>query len=136
MSGVNKVIIIGNVGKDPEVRYSQGGSAIANLTVATSEKWKDKQTGEQKEQTEWHRVSAFGRLAEIICEYVKKGSKVYIEGKLQTRSYDKDGQKHYATEIVANQLQMLDGVQGKPQRGNVPESSGRQEPEFSDDIPF
>lgn len=115
MKGVNKVILLGNVGKDPEIRSTADGTCIANLSVATSESWKDKQTGERKEQTEWHRVSAFGKLAEIIRDYVTKGSKVYIEGKLKTRSYDKDGVKMYTTEIVANELQMLDGKGDKPQ---------------------
>jgi len=110
--GINKVILIGNLGKDPEIRYTPSGDAIANLTLATSESWKDKQSGEQKELTEWHRVSAFGKLAQIMGEYLKKGSKVYIEGSLRTRSYDKDGQKHYSTEIRADQMQMLDGRGG------------------------
>lgn len=115
MKGVNKVILLGNVGKDPEIRSTADGTCIANLSVATSESWKDKQTGERKEQTEWHRISAFGKLAEIIRDYVVKGSKVYIEGKLKTRSYDKDGVKMYTTEIVASELQMLDGKGDKPQ---------------------
>ena len=105
--GVNKVIIIGNVGRDPEMRYTQGGSPVANLSVATSEEWTDKSSNERKSATEWHRVVAFARLAEIIGEYVKKGSKVYIEGSLRTRQYDKDGVTHYATEIIARELQML-----------------------------
>ncbi len=106
--GINKVIIVGNLGKDPEVRYMPSGGAVANLTIATSESWKDKATGEQKEQTEWHRVVMFGRLGEIAGEYLKKGSQVYLEGKLQTRKWqDKDGQDKYTTEIVANEMQML-----------------------------
>lgn len=107
--GVNKVILIGNCGQDPEVKYMLNGNAVANLTVATSESWKDKNTGEQKENTEWHRVVFFRRLAEIAGEYLKKGSKVYIEGKLQTRKWqDQSGNDRYTTEIVANEMQMLD----------------------------
>ena len=110
--GVNKAIIIGNLGDDPELRYTQANTAVANLSVATSEQWKDKQTGEQQEKTEWHKVSMFGRLAEVAGEYLKKGSKVYLEGRIQTRKWqDKEGQDRYTTEIVANELQMLDGKQ-------------------------
>ena len=106
--GINKVIIVGNVGQDPEVKYMPSGSAVANLTIATSESWKDKATGEQKEKTEWHRVAIFGKLAEIAGEYVRKGSQLYIEGKLQTRKWqDQNGQDKYTTEIV---LQGYDGV--------------------------
>ncbi len=107
--GINKVILIGNLGADPEVRYTQGGSAVANLRMATSESWRDKQSNEMKEQTEWHRVACFGRLAEIAGEYLRKGSKVYIEGGLRTRQWERDGQTHYTTEIIARDLQMLDG---------------------------
>ena len=111
--GINKVILVGNLGKDPEVRYMPSGGAVANLTIATSESWKDKQTGEQKEQTEWHRVVMFGRLGEIAGEYLKKGSQVYIEGKLQTRKWqDQQGQDKYTTEIVASEMQMLGGRSG------------------------
>ena len=113
--GVNKVILIGNVGGDPEVRYMPNGNAVANVTLATSDSWKDKQTGQQQERTEWHRVVFFGRLAEIVGEYVRKGSKIYIEGRLQTREWEKDGVKRYTTEIVVDmngQMQMLDGRQG------------------------
>lgn len=106
--GINKVILIGNLGRDPETRYMPSGGAVTNVTIATSESWKDKQSGQQQERTEWHKVVFFNRLAEIAGEYLKKGSKVYIEGSLRTRTYDKDGQKHYATEIVANEMQMLD----------------------------
>ena len=116
MRGVNKVILLGNVGKDPEIRSTADGTCIVNLSVATSEKYKDK-SGKQVENTEWHRVSAFGKLAEIIRDYVTKGSKVYIEGKLKTRSYDKDGVKMYTTEIVASELQMLDGKGESSQSG-------------------
>lgn len=108
--GINKVILIGNLGQDPEVRYTQSNTAIANISIATSETWKDKQTGENREQTEWHRCVAYRRLAEICGEYLKKGSKVYVEGRLQTRKWqDKDGIERYTTEIVINDLQMLDG---------------------------
>lgn len=107
--GVNKVILVGNIGQDPEVRYTPGGSAIANISVATSETWKDKQTGQPQERTEWHRVVFFNRLAEIAGEYLRKGSKVYIEGSLRTRKWqDQQGQDRYTTEIVAAEMQMLD----------------------------
>jgi len=120
MAGVNKVIILGNLGKDPEVRFMPNGGAVANMTIATSESWKDKQTGEQKEKTEWHRVVMFGKLAEIAGEYLKKGSKVYIEGALQTRKWqNQEGQDVYTTEVVVQgfggTMQMLDGKpQGQP----------------------
>lgn len=138
--GINKAIIVGNLGNDPETRYLPDGNAVTNITVATSESWKDKNTGQQNEKTEWHRVVFFRKLAEIAGEYLKKGSKVYIEGKLQTRTYDKDGQKHYSTEIIANEMQMLDsrgdsagGTTGnrsaQPSADNSPEG-------FDDDIPF
>lgn len=111
--GVNKVILIGNIGKDPETRFSAGGGAITNITLATSESWKDKATGENQERTEWHRVVFFGRLGEIAGEYLKKGSKVYVEGSLRTRKWqDQSGQDKYTTEIVASEMQMLDGRQG------------------------
>lgn len=114
MAGVNKVIIVGNLGKDPEVRFIPNGGAVANITVATSDSWKDKQTGEQKEKAEWHRVVMFGKLAEIAGEYLKKGSKVYLEGSLQTRKWtNQQGQEQYTTEVVLQPyngiMQMLDG---------------------------
>ena len=113
MASVNKVIIVGNLGRDPEIRYMPSGDAIANIAVATSYKSKDRNTGEQKEQTEWHRISFFGRLAEIVGQYLKKGSSVYVEGRLQTRKYtDKDGIERYATDIIAENMQMLGGRQG------------------------
>ena len=113
MASVNKVIIVGNLGRDPEVRYMPSGDAIANIAVATSYKSKDRNTGEQKELTEWHRISFFGRLAEIVAQYLKKGSSVYVEGRLQTRKYtDKDGIERYATDIIAESMQMLGGRQG------------------------
>jgi len=106
--GINKVILVGNLGNDPETRYLPDGNAVTNISIATSESWKDKNTGQQNDRTEWHRVVFFRRLAEIAGEYLKKGSKVYIEGQLRTRQYEKEGQKHYSTEIVANEMQMLD----------------------------
>ncbi|MFD2364934.1 single-stranded DNA-binding protein [Pseudoduganella sp. GCM10020061] len=113
MASVNKVIIVGNLGRDPEIRYMPSGDAIANIAVATSYKSKDRNSGEQKELTEWHRISFFGRLAEIVGQYLKKGSSVYVEGRLQTRKYtDKDGIERYATEIIAENMQMLGGRQG------------------------
>jgi single-strand DNA-binding protein len=117
--GINKVIIVGNVGGDPETRYMPSGSAVTNLTIATNESWKDKQTGEQKERTEWHRVAMFNRLAEIAAEYLRKGSQVYIEGKLRTRKWqDKSGQDRYTTEIIADEMQMLGGRGGSGGGGN------------------
>jgi len=138
--GVNKVILVGHLGKDPEVRYSASGAALANITVATSEQWKDKNTGEKQERTEWHRVVFFSRLAEIVGEYLKKGAQIYIEGRLQTRKWqDKDGNDRWTTEIVANEMQMLGG--GSGQRSSVAQDS--QPPQqsaipddFDDDIPF
>jgi len=158
--GINKVIIVGNVGGDPETRYMPSGSAVTNLTVATNESWKDKQTGEQKERTEWHRVAMFNRLAEIAAEYLRKGSQVYIEGKLRTRKWqDKSGNDRYTTEIIADEMQMLGGRGGSGGGGNFGggnqgggqssggQSSGSQggggnappQPgpdDFDDDIPF
>jgi len=132
MAGVNKVIIVGNLGKDPEVRFMPNGGAVANITVATSDSWKDKQTGEQKEKTEWHRVVMFGKLAEIAGEYLKKGSKVYLEGSLQTRKWtNQQGQDQYTTEIVLQGfngvMQMLDS---KPQ-GGFSSQGGQQGGGFS-----
>ena len=106
--GVNKVILVGNAGNDPEFRVMPNGNGVANVSLATSDSWKDKTSGEQKEKTEWHRVVFFNRLAEIVEQYVKKGSKLYIEGRLQTRSWEQDGVKRYTTEIVASEMQMLD----------------------------
>lgn len=127
--GVNKVILIGNLGAAPEVRYTQNNSAIANLSIATSETWKDKQTGEAREQTEWHRCVAYRRLAEIAGEYLAKGSKVYVEGRLQTRKWQgQDGIERYTTEVVINDLQMLDGRQ--PGSHSQP-SNGYQGPQGS-----
>lgn len=129
--GVNKVILIGNLGNDPDVRFTPSGSAIANLSLATSESWKDRNTGQQQEKTEWHRVVIFGKLAEIAQQYLRKGSKVYIEGKLQTRKWQgQDGQDRYTTEVVVDingQMQMLDGRQDG--MGALPMGDYRQPPQ-------
>lgn len=140
MKGVNKVIIVGNLGKDPELRYTASGGAVANMTVATSDTWKDKASGEAQERTEWHRVIMFGRLGEIAGEYLRKGSKVYIEGRLQTRKWqDNSGQDRYTTEIVANEMQMLDS-RGGGQQPATQQKPAKQVPDeladFDDDIPF
>ena len=137
-NGVNRVIIIGNVGQDPETKFLPSGEAVTNFSIATSETWKDKNSGERKERTEWNKVVAFGRLAEIISEYAKRGSKLYISGSLRTRQWEKDGQTHYTTEIVAKEMQMLDRRDGgadKPQQRNDPTPSGSDE-FYDDDIPF
>lgn len=115
--GINKVILVGNLGADPETRYTPSGTAITTIRVATSESWKDKQTGEQQERTEWHRVKFFGRLAEIAGEYLKKGGQVYVEGKLRTDEYEKDGVKRYSTDIIADEMQMLGGKGGGGEGG-------------------
>jgi single-strand DNA-binding protein len=154
--GINKVILIGNLGADPEVRYSPSGSAVANVRLATTDSWRDRQSGEQQERTEWHRVVMFGKLGEIAGEYLHKGSKVYIEGRLQTRKWQgQDGQDRYTTEIVANDMQMLDSRGGAtaaydPQPAAANRSSADQDrpaapkpaavsappDDFEDDIPF
>ena len=145
MAGVNKAIIIGRLGNDPEMRYMPSGEAVANLSIATSESWTDKTTGAKREKTEWHRVVAFRKLAEIIGQYCKKGDQIYIEGKLQTRKWsDKNGQDHYTTEIIADQMQMLGGKEDRGQRERQSEKPGRfpdpppnPSPQtFDDDIPF
>ena len=121
MSGVNKVIIIGNVGQDPEARSMPNGDAVSNISIATSEKWE--KDGNKQERTEWHKVVFFKRLAEIVNQYVKKGSKIYVEGQLRTNQWEKDGQKHYTTEIIAREMQMLDGrsdEQPAPQDNSKP----------------
>ncbi|WP_456378809.1 single-stranded DNA-binding protein [Thiolapillus sp.] len=131
--GINKVILIGNLGADPETRYTTNGDAVTNIRIATSDTWKDKQTGEQKERTEWHTVVFFRRLAEIAGEYLHKGSRVYIEGSLRTRKWQaKDGNERYTTEIVANEMQMLDS------RGNglQPPAQQTSPQDFDDNIPF
>lgn len=144
--GVNKVILVGNLGKDPEVRYMPSGSAVANVTLATSDQWKDKQTGEQQERTEWHNVVFFNRLAEIVGEYLKKGSQVYVEGSLRTRKWqDREGRDRYTTEIVASEMQMLGGRGGgnynagqddSSRRSSGPAPAGEPAEAFDDDIPF
>ena len=155
--GINKVILIGNVGVEPEVRYMPNGNAVATLSIATSESWKDKQTGEKQERTEWHRVVCFNRLGEIAGEYVRKGAKIYIEGSLRTRKWqDQQGQDKYTTEIVANEMQLLDNKGGSaPNYEGIPETqssyasapqpSARTQPgtvaqdafdQLDDDVPF
>ena len=155
--GVNKVILIGNLGNDPDTRYTQGGSAIANISLATTNAWKDKDTGETQERTEWHRVVFFGRLAEIASEYLRKGSGVYVEGRLQTRKWqDQNGNDRYTTEVVANEMQMLSNRSGtgdspgrpaasagpaptqRPAAGpDAPAGGGDADSNFADDdIPF
>ena len=152
--GVNKVILVGNLGNDPDMRYTAGGAAVANISIATAESWKDKNTGEQQERTEWHRVVFFGRLAEIVGEYLRKGSQVYVEGRLQTRKWtNKEGHDQYTTEIVANEMQMLGSRSAgssnydsapqsqqssapAPQSQAAPASSPAPADDFDDDIPF
>ncbi len=153
--GINKVILIGNLGADPEVRYLPSGKAVTSLSLATSESWKDRQSGEMQERTEWHRISLFDRLAEIAGQYLKKGSKVYVEGRLQTRKWqDRDGNDRYTTEVIANTMQMLDSRGGGMPAGDgrepyaeaprQPAAPPQQQPAaamatdggFDDDIPF
>ncbi len=159
MASVNKVILLGNLGRDPETRYMPNGEAVTNISIATSERWKDKQTGEQQEKTEWHRITFYRRLAEIAGEYLKKGSSIYVEGKLETRKWtDKDGKDRYTTEIIASDLRMLgsptsqDEGRGEPRRearqeqrparsggGNYdrpPPKAGASIADLDDDIPF
>jgi single-strand DNA-binding protein len=142
--GINKVIIVGNLGNDPDTRYMPSGSAVTNLSIATNESWKDKQTGEQKDRTEWHKVAMFGRLAEIAAEYLRKGSQVYIEGKLRTRKWqDQNGNDRWTTEVIADEMQMLGGRMGNgapamsdslPASAPPPKGGGSED--FDDDIPF
>ena len=147
--GINKVILIGNLGQDPEIKYMPSGSAVTNVSLATTERFKDKETGEQQERTEWHRVAMFGRLAEIAGEYLRKGSQVYIEGRLRTRKWqDKQGQDRYSTEIIADEMQMLGGRGGGTSANTEGGASDRPAParaartaaepaaELDDDIPF
>ncbi len=166
MASINKVILVGNLGQDPEVKYMPSGGAVTNISIATTDSWKDKATGEKKENTEWHRVVFFNRLAEIVGEYLRKGSQVYIEGNLRTRSWEDNGVKRYSTEIVAREMQMLGSRAGgssdfapQQQGGGAPQQSqdGQQQPQqnqqssqqskpqqqapqnfdnFDDDIPF
>ena len=136
MSSVNKVILIGNLGKDPEMRYLPSGEAIANFSVATSENWTDKTSGDKKEQTEWHRVVFFGRTAEVVGQYVKKGSKIYVEGRLQTRKWqDKEGQERYTTEVRGDVMRMLDrrgeGAGSMDQEPPAMESQSQPQPRRS-----
>jgi len=143
MAGINKVILVGRLGQDPEVRYTPDGSAVANFSIATSDEWKDKETGDKREKTEWHRVVAWRRLGEICGEYLSKGRQVYVEGKLQTRSWEKDGVTRYTTEIIASDVQFLGGrdfVDTSPQpsensrTADMPSSPNSGSPK--DDIPF
>ena len=153
MASVNKVILVGNLGRDPETRYMPNGEAVTNITIATSETWKDKTSGEKQEKTEWHRVTFYRRLAEIAGEYLKKGSQVYVEGRLETRKWqDKEGTDRYTTEIIANEMKMLGSRQGAGDRSAPPDSrepamagesrpAGAKKPagkfeEMDDDIPF
>jgi single-strand DNA-binding protein len=157
MASINKVILIGNLGRDPETRYSADGAAITNVSVATTSQWKDKGTGEKREETEWHRVAFFGRLAEVAAEYLRKGSQVYIEGKLRTRKWqDKENQERYTTEVIADVMQMLGSRQGmgapsaddggsapraSAPRPSVPRSAPPKEPagniaDMDEDVPF
>jgi single-strand DNA-binding protein len=127
MASVNKVIIVGNLGKDPEVRYAPSGSAICNVTIATSRQWKDKTSGERQEETEWHRVTFFDRMAEIAGEYLKKGRSVYVEGRLKTRKYtDKDGVEKYTTDIIATEMQLLGGREGGAGAGAGGDDMGQE----------
>ncbi len=138
MAGINKVILIGRLGRDPEVRYTPSGVPVANFPVATSEEWKDRNTGEKQERTEWHRVEAWRRLGEICGEYLRKGSQVYIEGRLQTDAWeDRDGNKRYTTKIVALNMQMLDSQSREPRPAAPQEPFPSEEPVVpEDDIPF
>ncbi len=151
MRGINKVTLIGHLGKDPEVRYTAGGAAVANITLATSETWKDKQTGEKQERTEWHRVVFFSRLADIVGEYLKKGAPIYVEGRIQTEKWqDQSGQDRYTTKIVANEMQMLgskgdnmsaaNAAPNNTDFGQPASPSSASKPaatdDFDDDIPF
>lgn len=153
MASINKVILVGNLGQDPEVKYMPSGGAVTNISIATTDSWKDKATGEKKENTEWHRVVFFNRLAEIVGEYLRKGSQVYIEGNLRTRSWEDNGVKKYSTEIVAREMQMLGGRSGgssdfappkqesaAPQQASKPKQQESRPPQdfdnFDDDIPF
>lgn len=139
MAGVNKVILIGRLGAEPEVRYTPGGAAVANFRIATSEEWKDKETGEKQERTEWHRIVAWRRLGEICGEYLHKGSQVYIEGRLQTREWeDRDGNKRFTTEVVAANMQMLGRPEKEGRAESLEETYPVEEPVSipDDDIPF
>lgn len=157
--GINKAILIGNLGNDPDIRYTASGTAIANISLATAESWRDKNSGEQQERTEWHRIVFFGRLAEVVGEYLRKGSQIYVEGRIQTRKWqDKEGNDRYSTEVVANEMQMLGGRGGAgagapmntDSQARAPEARNTAPPpdkpaarsgaapadDFDDDIPF
>ncbi|OUU79612.1 MAG: single-stranded DNA-binding protein [Gammaproteobacteria bacterium TMED78] len=143
--GINKVILVGTLGADPKTSAMPSGSAVTNLSIATNESWKDKETGEQQDRTEWHRIAFFNRLAEIAAEYLKKGSQIYIEGKLRTRKWqDKDGNDRWTTEIIANELQMLGGrssnvgemPEDQAEQDSVESSKSSSSEDFNDDIPF
>ena len=135
MASLNKAMLIGNLGRDPEIRYTQDGKAITSFSIATTDKWKDKSSGENREKTEWHRIVAFDRLGEICGEYLSKGKQVYIEGKLSTRSWEKDGVTRYATEIIATAMQMLGGKESNPTEKECEQSAGAGSPP-DDNIPF
>lgn len=146
--GINKVILIGNLGNDPDVRYTSGGAAVTNISLATTDSWKDKETGEQQDRTEWHKIVFFGRLAEIVAEYLRKGSQIYVEGRLQTRKWqDKEGKDRYTTEIVGNEMQMLGSRGSSPdmdksappppaQSQSAPDTKQAEGDFVDDDIPF
>ena len=152
--GINKVILVGNLGRDPETRYMPSGGAVTNVSIATSKSWRDRDSGEQKERTEWHRIVFFNRLAEIANEYLKRGSKVYVEGELRTREWEREGQKHYTTEIVADVMQLLDrpnssggaaqptqaaaqpSQQAQPVAQSQSASPAERGPHSADDLPF
>lgn len=143
MAGLNKVMVIGRLGRDPEIKYSQSGLAVCNFSVATSESWADKTTGEKQEKTEWHNIVCFGKQAEIIEKYLSKGSQVYLEGRLQTDQYEKEGQTHYMTKIVVNNFQFIGGKEKQEdrQQQRAPYGGGQrqgpeQQPAPDDDIPF
>jgi len=143
MASVNKVILVGNLGADPETRYLPSGDAVTNIRLATAERYKDKQSGEMKELTEWHRLSFFGKVAEIAGKYLKKGSSIYVEGRIRTRKWqDQSGQDKYSTEVVVDQMQMLGGKQdgqqqqNAPQQGHTPAPAGGGFEEMDDDLPF
>lgn len=133
MASVNKIIVLGNLGKDPEIRHFADGKQVTNVTIATSHAWKDKSTGDKKEETEWHRVSFFGRLAEIAGEYLQKGSSVYVEGRIKTRKYEKDGIERYSTEIIAESMQLINS---KNEQKQTDRKESKSVGDLDDDIPF
>jgi single-strand DNA-binding protein len=136
MSGINLVVLVGRLGKDPEVKYMPSGDPVANFSLATSESWKDKTSGEKKERTEWHNITAFGKLAEICAQYLKKGSQVYIQGKLRTDKYEKNGQTHYSTKVIADKMQMLDSRPKDETAAPASGGGGETSEPLDDDIPF